>query len=150
MDLLISSVNEADLGWKADICKYQKHHELYGKHCDSDQNTLTLAQIGDDEDDQTQELVDSKPEPKFGGDGADFQAALAKAQRYMKTYAHSDEIPESELPETYDYRNIDGFDFTSYQRDQGHCGSCYTISFTQVMEARLKLKYGTQPPMLSP
>jgi len=34
MDLMISAINDADLGWKADTCKYQKHHELYGKHCD--------------------------------------------------------------------------------------------------------------------
>jgi hypothetical protein len=39
VDLLISSVNEADLGWKADVCKYQKHHANYGAHCD-----LQLAQ----------------------------------------------------------------------------------------------------------
>jgi len=34
MDLMISEINDADLGWKADTCKYQKNHELYGKHCD--------------------------------------------------------------------------------------------------------------------
>jgi len=33
------------------------------------------------------------------------------------------------LPETYDMRNLDGFDYTSEFRDQGHCGSCYTVSF---------------------
>lgn len=63
----------------------------------------------------------------------------------MKAYNHVSEIPDEELPESLDFRNIDGYDFTSYFRDQGHCGSCYTISFTQVMEARLKLKYGKQP-----
>lgn len=68
----------------------------------------------------------------------------------MKAYNSVNDIPDAELPETLDFRNIDGYDFTSYFRDQGHCGSCYTISFTQVMEARLKLKYGKQPQMLSP
>jgi len=38
MDLMISEINDADLGWKADTCKYQKHHELYGKHCDKPLN----------------------------------------------------------------------------------------------------------------
>lgn len=38
MDLMISAINDADLGWKADTCKYQKHHELYGKHCDQPVN----------------------------------------------------------------------------------------------------------------
>jgi hypothetical protein len=35
MDLLISTINGADLGWKADTCKLQKHHHEYGDHCDS-------------------------------------------------------------------------------------------------------------------
>ena len=30
MDLLISEINKSDLGWKADTCKYQKTHPLYG------------------------------------------------------------------------------------------------------------------------
>ena len=34
MDLMISEINDADLGWKADTCKYQKHHELYDTLCD--------------------------------------------------------------------------------------------------------------------
>jgi hypothetical protein len=34
-DVLIQTVNEADLGWKADVCKYQKHHANYGEHCEA-------------------------------------------------------------------------------------------------------------------
>jgi hypothetical protein len=44
------------------------------------------------------------------------------------------EIPDSELPENFDWRNIKGVDFTNPHRDQGHCGSCYTVSFTQIAE----------------
>ena len=36
MDLLIETINESDLGWKADICKLQKHHQLYVENCDSE------------------------------------------------------------------------------------------------------------------
>lgn len=36
MDLLIQTINESDLGWKADVCKLQKHHESYGENCDSE------------------------------------------------------------------------------------------------------------------
>jgi len=68
----------------------------------------------------------------------------------MKTYPNAQDIPDSELPESLDFRNIDGYDFTSKFRDQGHCGSCYTISMTQVAEARLKVKYGQEAPQLSP
>ena len=31
MDLLISAINAADLGWKANTCKLQKTHIDYGK-----------------------------------------------------------------------------------------------------------------------
>jgi hypothetical protein len=34
MDLLIETINDMDLGWKADTCKYQKNHAKYGEHCD--------------------------------------------------------------------------------------------------------------------
>jgi len=48
----------------------------------------------------------------------------------MKKYGDAAEIPDEDLPDSLDFRNIDGYDFTSFFRDQGHCGSCYTISFT--------------------
>lgn len=47
-DLLITEINEADLGWTADVCKYQKHHKLYGPDCDKD--SLILAQTKKDEE----------------------------------------------------------------------------------------------------
>ena len=49
MDLLIEAVNKADLGWKADVCKYQKSHPNYGKHCDEE---LLLQTSERDDDDQ--------------------------------------------------------------------------------------------------
>ena len=134
----------SDLGWKADVCKYQKHHAKYGSHCDG----LLLAQTTDDNLQVSDDTVETK---KFG-DKKDpkFQAAFAKVQKYMKKFKNSQDIPDSELPETLDFRNIDGYDFTAQFRDQGHCGSCYTISMTQVAEARMKVKYGAEPPQLSP
>ena len=62
--------------------------------------------------------------------GSDFKAALAKAQKWSKTYKSADDIPDKLIPDSYDFRNIDGFDFTNPLRDQGACGSCYTVSFT--------------------
>ena len=62
--------------------------------------------------------------------GADFHAALKKAQHWHQTYGSAAEIPDDLIPESYDYRNIEGFDFTNPLRDQGACGSCYTVSFT--------------------
>ena len=69
MDLMITAVNSADLGWKADVCKYQKHHELYGSHCDKEK-PVNLAQINEDE-----------PESKPFGDMKDksFKSAFDNA-----------------------------------------------------------------------
>ena len=68
----------------------------------------------------------------------------------MKKYKTAGEIPEKELPLDIDWSNYDGYDFMGGFRDQGACGSCYTVSFTQVVEARLKLKYGKEAEQLSP
>lgn len=81
MDLLISAVNDADLGWKADVCKYQKSHAKYGAHCD---NKVNLAQVQNDdlveEDASAEEEGSGK---KFGDlNDKNFVAALAKAQKY--------------------------------------------------------------------
>ena len=102
---------------------------------------LTSALQGLDQDDKNS--FGQKDDPKFA-------KTLEKAQQYQKKYKKANDIPDDDLPDSLDWRNYDGYDFTSYFRDQGKCGSCYTISFTQVMEARLKLKYGKQPPQVSP
>ena len=60
MDLLIDTVNASDLTWKADVCKYQKHHAKYGSHCAAE--SLNLAQTSSkDEDD-----VSTPGKKKFG------------------------------------------------------------------------------------
>lgn len=133
MDIMIQAINEADLGWTADVCKYQKTHKLYGEHCDDD-GKLTLAEVKiEDDDDEAQaapqSLADGKKEFGVAGD-KDFDQTFGQAQKYMQKYGTAEEIPDSELPESHDWRDINGFDFTAPFRDQGHCGSCYTISFT--------------------
>lgn len=84
------------------------------------------------------------------GKGDDFKKALEKSQSFMKKYGSSYDIPDSELPETFDWRDQQGYDFTGQVRDQKACGSCYTVAFTQVAESRLKLKYGQDVPQISP
>jgi hypothetical protein len=49
MDLLIDAVNAANLGWKADVCKYQKTHPKYGAHCDDEPEDQTLLQLDSDD-----------------------------------------------------------------------------------------------------
>jgi len=63
-DLLISAVNEADLGWKADVCKYQKSNSKYGgATCEK---PLMLAQVKEDDDENIQEETDGPKQKEFG------------------------------------------------------------------------------------
>jgi hypothetical protein len=55
---------------------------------------------------------------------------LSSVQEWYKNYSSADEIPDKMIPEEFDLRTIEGFDFTNPLRDQGACGSCYTVSFT--------------------
>lgn len=157
MDLLISTINNADLGWKASTCKLQKHHTDYGKGetCDDE-----LIQISDDDmgpihpDNMLLQLGNEQLEgmkiTEFGGkDDKLFAKTLEDAQKWRKQYSSAQDIPSSSIPDSYDFRNINGYDFTGPVRDQGKCGSCYTVAFVQAAEARLKLKYGKQIPVLS-
>ena len=64
-----------------------------------------------------------------------FSDALKTAQSWSKKYPSAEAIPDQELPETFDQRNINKFDFTTKVRDQGHCGSCYTQAFVSAVES---------------
>lgn len=89
MDLMISEINDADLGWKADTCKYQKHHELYGKHCDKPLN-LAQTKKTEDLDGLMEELAEAENKPKFGDlNNPDFVKSLASAQKYQKEYKNA-------------------------------------------------------------
>ena len=112
-DALIESINSSNLGWKADNCKLQKSHK---NHCKDDE--VNLAQVSDE-----------KPRETFG-QGKGWSKALEKAQKYQQKYSSYDQIPDDELPASFDWRNVDNYDFTGEIRDQGACVSCYTVAFT--------------------
>lgn len=42
-DKAITFINNNDLGWKADVCKLQKHHADYGSHCEAQEKAHSLA-----------------------------------------------------------------------------------------------------------
>lgn len=42
-DKAISFINKGNFGWKADVCKLQKHHADYGSHCQGFDNIQSLA-----------------------------------------------------------------------------------------------------------
>ena len=126
-DLEITEHNAKNSTWKANVCMLQKHHKDYGTHCDK---PLSLAQVSETTDSQT----------------STFEQALSSAQAWAETYLVADNIPDEKLPEAYDFRNINGHDFTNAVRSQEHCGACHAISFIQTAEARLKLKTGKDVP----
>jgi len=111
-----------------------------------------LAQIDSEKDEKDSKKKKEKTEKakkKFADGSAEFNKTLDKVQSWAKKYKAPEDIPESDLPEVWDLRDMNGYDFTGPVRDQGPCGSCYTVSFTQVVEARLKQKYGLEQPELS-
>ena len=54
-DLLIDTINKNNFGWKADVCKYQKTHPNYGKHCEEEALLLQTSEK-DDDDQQVQNM----------------------------------------------------------------------------------------------
>ena len=67
----------------------------------------------------------------------------------MKKYKKSSDIPLDEIPSNYDFRNIQGYDFTGKHLEQGNCGACYALGFIEAVNSRLKLKYGREVEPLS-
>jgi cathepsin C len=43
------------------------------------------------------------------------------------------------LPDSFDWRNVNGVNFVSPIRNQGSCGSCYAFGSMGMTEARLRL-----------
>ncbi|KAM6158555.1 dipeptidyl peptidase 1-like [Rhynchocyon petersi] len=57
----------------------------------------------------------------------------------------------SQLPMSWDWRNVGGVNYVSPIRNQGTCGSCYAFSSVSMLEARLRiLTNNSQTPILSP
>uniref|UniRef100_A0A8C4PYT0 Dipeptidyl peptidase 1 n=1 Tax=Eptatretus burgeri TaxID=7764 RepID=A0A8C4PYT0_EPTBU len=55
------------------------------------------------------------------------------------------------LPDTWDWRDVNGVNFVSPVRDQGRCGSCYAFASTAMLESRIRIiTNNTQQPILSP
>lgn len=99
MDLLITTMNDHELGFKMDTCMLQKHHPRFGEgqQCDEGLFDSSLVMLDEETDeDSTQSL-------KFG-EGQNFQSALATAQKFQKEYKTSEEIPDDKVPESYDFR----------------------------------------------
>ncbi|XP_029141386.1 dipeptidyl peptidase 1 [Protobothrops mucrosquamatus] len=57
----------------------------------------------------------------------------------------------SNLPESWDWRNVNGVNYVSPVRNQASCGSCYAFASMGMLEARIRiLTNNSQTPTLSP
>uniref|UniRef100_A0A8C3GKA4 Dipeptidyl peptidase 1 n=1 Tax=Cairina moschata TaxID=8855 RepID=A0A8C3GKA4_CAIMO len=57
----------------------------------------------------------------------------------------------SGLPESWDWRNVNGVNYVSPVRNQASCGSCYAFASMGMLEARIRiLTNNTQKPIFSP
>lgn len=73
------------------------------------------------------------------------EESLSESSR-SKSKSHFDN-----LPETFDWRNIDGTNYEGPIRKQGECGSCYAIAAVSVLETRIRIKSNNRlKPILSP
>ena len=85
---------------------------MYHSHCHS--KTKGEDELDDDK------LLQTKPnqvKDKFGTQ-ANFEEALKEAQKFQKKYPNAEAIPDSELPENFDWRDIKGIDFMNPLRNQ--------------------------------
>ncbi|XP_047472768.1 dipeptidyl peptidase 1-like isoform X1 [Penaeus chinensis] len=48
------------------------------------------------------------------------------------------------LPETFDWRDVEGVNYVGGVRDQAQCGSCYVFASTAMLESRLRVKTRNQ------
>lgn len=56
-----------------------------------------------------------------------------------------------QVPDGFDWRDVDGINYDSPVRKQGECGSCYAIAAISVMEARIRIRSNNRlKPILSP
>jgi cathepsin C len=76
-------------------------------------------------------------------------SAFAYLQSFRQKYKKASDIPDSEIPESFDLRNVQGQNFMGRVRDQDACGSCYTVAFITVIESRLRQQTGRTPDDLS-
>ena len=89
---------------------------------------------------QTNSISDEQIEDARLLQDSDFLETLDEARSFTK-YELND-LEESNLPKSWDWRDVNGYNFMPAVDDQKGCGSCYTFSFISSLEARIKILTG--------
>jgi len=138
-DVKITEINKKKIGWKANTCMLQTSHPDYDhKECSHADEQISLAQTFSHKDEEKAKFIkkivsrDKMKKSKESGKKLpkndfpeNFTKTITKVHSFRKKYKDISEIPDGVLPDTWDWRNIDGYDFTSEIYDQAACGSCY-------------------------
>uniref|UniRef100_A0A8D2LA51 Dipeptidyl peptidase 1 n=1 Tax=Varanus komodoensis TaxID=61221 RepID=A0A8D2LA51_VARKO len=76
----------------------------------------------------------------------------SRIPRYKPAPLTAEVIKEaSSLPESWDWRKVNGVNYVSPVRNQASCGSCYAFASMGMLEARIRiLTNNSQTPILSP
>ena len=101
-DAMIDAINNSNIGWKADVCGYTKTNPNRPATCD----TKMHVQTGLNEGQQLFLQSESKA----------FKDSYAEATKWLHKYNHASLIQDDELPENFDWRNMNGVDYTNEVR----------------------------------
>jgi C1A family cysteine protease len=67
----------------------------------------------------------------------EYKIKIDHKELYRYYHTKAEDVPESALPEQWDWRSINGEDFVSPVIPQGDCGSCYAVSGIHQYESRV-------------
>lgn len=67
------------------------------------------------------------------------KSRIHKSHRIESPYPRIPKRLFSQLPESFDWRNVSGVNYVSPVRNQGNCGSCFAFSSMAMLESRLRI-----------
>lgn len=147
-DALIDKINNGNKTWEANACMLQESHPNYNHELCSDSCPIESEFLDLTDPIKNSSKLHQKKKKKhhvhknrvhvksplsgngtFGEETEEWSEAVSHAQQWKHKYSSVEDIPDSAVPKRWDFRNIKGYDFTGPVRDQGACGSCYTLGF---------------------